>query len=145
MHEWALAEAVVETVSREIEKEPSRVVQSVVIGLGELQHVNHEAFTAGLDEFCQESILKPAQFTITERPARLQCRACETSWLLADSSLSEDELESIHFVPEVAHAFIACPSCGGHDFDIVEGRGVTIEVVHYADSDTPATDQGAAR
>jgi hydrogenase nickel incorporation protein HypA/HybF len=41
--------------------------------------------------------------------------------------VSEDTAEAIHFVPEVAHTYIKCPSCGSPDFEIVEGRGVWLE------------------
>jgi hydrogenase nickel incorporation protein HypA/HybF len=40
--------------------------------------------------------------------------------------LSEDDSESIHFIPEIAFAHFRCPKCGSPDFEIVTGRGVSI-------------------
>ena len=37
------------------------------------------------------------------------------------------ESESIHFVPELAHAFLRCPDCDGADFEVVAGRGVVLQ------------------
>ena len=41
----------------------------------------------------------------------------------------EQEREAIHFLPESAHAYLRCPGCGGPDFVLAAGRGVSIEAV----------------
>ncbi len=43
--------------------------------------------------------------------------------------LDGEQLESIHFIPELAHAFMACPGCDSPDFEVIQGRGVWIEAV----------------
>ena len=54
-----------------------------------------------------------------------------TEFALADlrGPVDHDQLESIHFIPELAHAFMACPGCESPDFEVLEGRGVWIECV----------------
>ena len=34
--------------------------------------------------------------------------------------------EAVHFVPELARAFMGCPGCGSADFDVTAGRGVSV-------------------
>ncbi len=38
-------------------------------------------------------------------------------------------MESIHFIPEVAHTYIKCPKCGSPDFEIIKGRGIWLEKI----------------
>ena len=42
--------------------------------------------------------------------------------------------EAIHFIPELAHAFLECPSCQSPDFELLQGRGVSIGAI---EGDTP--------
>ena len=46
---------------------------------------------------------------------------------MAETELRDDDAaEAIHFVPELAHAFMRCPDCGSPDFEVAAGRGVAI-------------------
>ena len=58
----------------------------------------------------------------------LKYRACGKEWAFGDAleELSEDKREFIHFVPEIAHTYIACPECRSCDFQFVKGRGVLL-------------------
>jgi len=40
--------------------------------------------------------------------------------------MDEETSEAIHFVPEMAHVYIKCPSCDSPDFEVLEGRGVIL-------------------
>jgi hydrogenase nickel incorporation protein HypA/HybF len=44
-------------------------------------------------------------------------------------NVEENELEAIHFVPEIAHTYLRCPKCDSPDFEILGGRGVTLQTV----------------
>ena len=35
----------------------------------------------------------------------------------------------IHFVPELAHAYLRCPDCSSADFEVLGGRGVSIDAI----------------
>ena len=131
MHEWALAEAVVEAVLAQARSRPERNVRRVSVVFGELQSIDSEVFATGLEELCRNSELSGAEFALSTREAQLRCRACGEEWFLSQSQISEEERESIHFLPEVVHAFVACPQCGSRDFEVQEGRGVTVESIEY--------------
>ena len=72
-----------------------------------------------------------SQAIVQIEPATFRCRACGGAFLLRDAVGAEgdDEREAIHFVPELAHAFMTCPTCRSPDFEIVAGRGVAIEAI----------------
>lgn len=128
MHEWALAEAVISTALRIAEEKQLEEVTEVNIRLGELQQVDRETFTFTLSQLKPEKF-RNAQFNIVKVEAKLMCRACGHEWLFSKADLDDSTKEAIHFVPEIAHAFIKCPSCGSPDFEIKQGRGVWIESI----------------
>ena len=126
MHEWALAEAVIATASQIAEKEGLKEVTEVTIKVGELQQVELTVLQFALSQLKPASF-KGAEFRITRTKATLKCRACGHTWLFKKQKLDKNTAGAIHFVPEVAHAYIKCPKCGSPDFEIKEGRGVWLK------------------
>jgi hydrogenase nickel incorporation protein HypA/HybF len=126
MHEWALAEAVITAAQQIAEKEKLREIKEVTIKIGELQQVEKDILRFALSQLKPESF-KNAAFHISKAKTKLKCRVCGNTWLFSKTKLSKDTAEAIHFVPEVAHAYIRCPKCGSPDFEIAEGRGVWLE------------------
>jgi hydrogenase nickel incorporation protein HypA/HybF len=123
MHEWALAEAVIAAASEAAKKEGLREVTEVRIRVGELQQIEQEVFKFALKQL-KKAELESARFRIEKVRAKLRCRACGHTWIFSKERLDEGTIEAIHFVPEVAHAYVKCPRCGSPDFEILEGRGV---------------------
>jgi len=128
MHEWALAEATITSASQIAEKEGLKEVTEVTLKIGELQQIELEIFEFALSQI-RSSRLRNAKFVIETAKAEFGCRVCGCRWGFPKKELDEEERESIHFVPEVAHAYIKCPKCGSPDFDILQGRGVWIESI----------------
>ena len=129
MHEWALAEAVVSTVSQIAIREGLRRVTEVRLKVGELQQIEIEILRFALSELKRSSLLEEAEFIIETEKAELRCRVCGHKWFFRKNEVDEDVAEAIHFVPEIAHAYIRCPRCGSPDFEVVRGRGVWLESV----------------
>ncbi|MCD6538964.1 hydrogenase nickel incorporation protein HypA [Candidatus Bathyarchaeota archaeon] len=127
MHEWALAEAVISTISRLAESEGLREIKEVKLKIGELQQIELEVFKFALTQLRDSSLLKNAKFNIEVVNAEIKCRNCGFKWSLEKEKIDRDAAEAIHFIPEVIHAFIRCPKCGSPDFEITGGRGVWIE------------------
>jgi len=127
MHEWALAEAVISTISRLAESEGLREIKEVKLKIGELQQIELEVFKFALTQLRDSSLLKNAKFNIEVVNAEIKCRNCGFRWSLEKEKINGDVAEAIHFVPEVIHAFIRCPKCGSPDFEVIGGRGVWIE------------------
>ncbi len=131
MHEWALAEAVVASVSETVEKEHLTEVAEVRIKVGELQQIDKEIFEFALEQLKTVKFDK-ARFTVEIVRAILRCRSCNGRWFFSREKLDPNTAEAIHFVPEIAHAYIRCPKCGSPDFEVIEGRGVWLESIKGA-------------
>ena len=133
MHEWALAEAVVATAVKAAEQEGLRRITAINLKIGELQQIEREIFAFALKEVLptQTPLLQDTVIHLATEPAELQCRPCEHVWLLDDSlqTLTHDEQEAIHFVPETAHVYVKCPHCGSPDFAVTKGRRVSVDSI----------------
>jgi hydrogenase nickel incorporation protein HypA/HybF len=126
MHEWALAEAVIAATQQITEKEKLKNVKEVHIKIGELQQIEKDILRFALSQL-KQSAFKNVKFHITKAKTTLKCRVCGETWLFKEKKLDKRTAEAIHFVPEVAHAYIKCPKCSSPDFEISEGRGVWLE------------------
>jgi len=129
MHEWALAEAVIDTAVKVSKEKKLKEISTVVINLGELQQIDEEIFKFALQEIIKpETIFKNTEFRLEKEEAVLKCKVCEKEWKFGSMlcKLQDEEVESIHFIPEMSHIYMKCPACGSKDFEIVKGRGVWI-------------------
>ncbi len=130
MHELALADAVMKAALRAAEDAGMDRVERLVVKVGELQQIEKELFEFSLASVlaAQDERLADAKFDIAEERVLFGCNACGRDYDRDDISLDEaDEGEAIHFIPELSHAFARCPDCGSPDFEILAGRGITLE------------------
>ncbi|MCK4481896.1 hydrogenase nickel incorporation protein HypA [Candidatus Bathyarchaeota archaeon] len=128
MHEWALAEAVISTVSQIAEKEELKEVAEVKIEVGELQQIELDILEFALSQLKTRK-LKKAKFNIQTVKAELKCRVCGHKWIFNKEKMNEETAEAIHFVPEIAHTYIKCSECGSPDFEIRKGRGIWLKSI----------------
>ncbi len=126
-----LAEAILKSATQIAEKENLAEVTEVNIKIGELQQIEPHILRTALSQM-KTDIFKNAKFHILKSKSMLKCRVCNTTWELNFKKLDESTAEAIHFVPEVAHTYIKCPSCGSPDFEILSGRGVWLENIKGA-------------
>jgi hydrogenase nickel incorporation protein HypA/HybF len=127
MHEWALADAVIEATSSALGSRDPACLRGVTVTVGELQAIDHEVFSFALRTLQEERPFRSAVYRLETEPARFRCGSCAREWSLAEaSSIDAQTREAIHFLPEVAHAFLRCPSCGSPDYRVESGRGVSI-------------------
>ena len=133
MHEWALAEAVIETAIEESRKEGLEEISEITVQIGELQQIELEVFQFALDEIAkahdEDSLLTNAKMRLETEQAIFKCRVCGTEWDYRDTGVNDDEGEAIHFAPEVAHVYVRCPSCKSPDFEVIQGRGVLLKAI----------------
>jgi hydrogenase nickel incorporation protein HypA/HybF len=133
LHEFALAEAVITTALREAERAGIESIRRIEVRIGELQRIRSETFEFALQEVApkKEPRLAGTKMELVVEPARFRCRPCSREFTLAETRgpRDEDESEAIHFLPELAHAFLECPGCHSPDFELLEGRGVSIGAI----------------
>ena len=133
MHEWALAEAILVSAKQVAEQENLKTVAEVTIKVGELQQAEPPILRFALSQMkADNDIFKNTKFHILKAKSTLKCRVCATTWQFNLKKLDKATAEAIHFVPEVAHAFVKCPKCSSPDFEIVSGRGVWLQDIKGA-------------
>jgi len=129
-----LADAVISTVERLDDENGRQRVLSLQVCIGELQHIEMEVFSMGLQKLLSERPFSYDVFHFETEKAAFRCNACGSEWLLEEhAGLGEEELEAIHFLPEAAHVYMRCPACGSPDFVLARGRGVTIKSIDLSD------------
>ncbi|MEM1541970.1 MAG: hydrogenase nickel incorporation protein HypA [Ignisphaera sp.] len=132
MHEWALAEGIVEALVRRAKEVGVNRFSRLKIILGELQQIDREILKYALDELLKltrNSLdINVDNIVFEKENVVLQCSRCGYIWRPALDILDESVKECIHFIPEVIHVYISCPQCNSHDFSIVGGRGIAIEI-----------------
>ena len=130
MHEWALAESILTAAVEASEKEKLKKITEINIGVGELQQIELDIFEFALGEIIKDhgEKLKNVKIRIKSEKSNLICNNCQHEWGFSDmkKKLDEDESEAIHFIPEVTFVHARCPKCGSPDFEIKDGRGVSI-------------------
>jgi len=133
MHEFALADAVVTAARQAAQEAGIDHLERIEVKVGQLQRISKDLFEFSLTQVIPEVApdLAGVEFVIEEEPALFHCRACDRTFGETDLAdvQDEDAIEAMHFVPELSHTFIRCPGCGSPDFEIVAGRGVTLEIV----------------
>lgn len=129
MHEWALAEGVISTAIEVAEENEAEDIVEIKIRIGDLQQVDREIFELALKEISSGTMAENSRREIVRESAILKCRICGEEWKFGREGLSEEESESIHFVPDLAHTYIRCPNCNSPDFRIKKGRGVWIDSI----------------
>ena len=132
VHEWALAEAIVNTVIELASKEEAKGIKSVCIVLGELQTIDEETLKYAINQLRKNTIMNDTEILFEKEKAEFKCLNCGHIWTFDEVKevINEDIKEAIHFIPEAAHAFIKCPKCGSSDYEIVKGRGVWIKSIN---------------
>jgi hydrogenase nickel incorporation protein HypA/HybF len=133
MHEWALADAVIEATSAALEGRDPACLRVVNVLIGELQAIDREIFDFALTTLREERPFRGARYNLETEHAAFLCAACGREWSLQETaSLTAETREAIHFLPEAAHAFVRCPSCASPDFRVQKGRGVSISSIELS-------------
>jgi len=128
VHEWALAEAVLETITKLADENKIANIKKVYILIGELQSIDIDSFKFALDTLKNNLNIFIEDFIFEYEKARFRCIKCGYEWSLKEVMIKDEEVkEAIHFLPEVVHAFVKCPKCGSQDYKVISGRGVTIK------------------
>ena len=120
-----------ESVLEAVRKEKLTSVEEIDISLGELQDIEIEIFEFALKNLMEkEDILRHTKINLKVEKTLFRCRACGNEWSLKKTKdIDKDVKEAIHFLPELSHSFLKCPKCGSPDFEVVKGRGVSIDSI----------------
>ncbi|MEM1646198.1 MAG: hydrogenase nickel incorporation protein HypA [Ignisphaera sp.] len=132
MHEWALAEAIIETIIAKASENKMKNIGYVKVKLGKLQQIDKNILAFAINELLKlaknEHGIEVKEIIFDDEEVVAKCLRCGYRWDLDLESIDELSKEYIHFIPEVVHTFISCPQCGSHDYEVVSGRGISIEL-----------------
>ncbi|MCP3993906.1 MAG: hydrogenase nickel incorporation protein HypA [bacterium] len=141
MHELALADSVVKAALAAADEAGMDKISRIVVKVGELQQIEKDLFEFSLTSVIptQDPRLSETEFDVSEELVRFACKSCGEDYGRDDVALDADgdEAEAVHFIPELSHAFARCPSCASPDFDITQGRGITLERIEGSGGDEP--------
>lgn len=137
MHEWALAEAIVKLIEHRALEDGVNRLNCIEIVLGKLQQIDEEIFLYAFKELLNvlknEKNIEVVEYRLAREDPEFKCNRCGLTWSFDTNTVSSDELEMIHFIPETIHSFVSCPHCGSHDFEITRGRGISIRIIESAE------------
>ncbi len=131
VHEWALAEAIVEYIEREAGQIGKKDIEKLVLKLGLLQSIDREILDFALKELFRDRGLNVESIVYVDEDIKLKCRRCGFEWSISMDEVDEAIREAIHFVPETVYSYFKCPRCGSRDFQILSGRGVLIGEIKW--------------
>lgn len=143
MHEWSLAQAIVESVTEIANRKNSKRVKALEVELGSLAMLDKDIIVEAIKTLSEGTKLEEAEIKVYEEETKFRCKKCEKIWSFSEV---KEELEkkwedlkikdeygtqdlSIHYFPELVFTMMNCPSCGSKDFEILGSREVTIKNV----------------
>lgn len=131
MHEWALAESIISYIIEKVNEMDIKKILEVEIKIGELRQIDTEILSLALRTLSENTLLEKAIFNISIEEAILKCRVCGYEWSYKEvkRKIEEQNIEAIHFIPEIIHSFVNCPKCNSMDFEIIKGKDVWIEKI----------------
>ena len=110
MHEFSIAEQLLEQIVTIAADNGVTTVQSVELEIGALELVVSEALRAAFVAAAEGTVAQDAELTIKTVPARAVCGACAKEY-------------------ETSIANYACPGCGAAAAEIVAGRGIVLRAL----------------
>lgn len=127
MHEMMLVEGIISTLI-ELSHEKKGRVSYFKVNVGEISQFNVELIRYLLMEMVKGTELEDSHIEVNVEKAVVKCLSCGSKLNFQElvDSLSINEKEAIHFLPELISSFCRCPSCRMSDFEIEQGRSVRI-------------------
>jgi len=114
MHEYAIAQALIEQVEKIAGENKARMVTRVVVQVGKLRRVVPEILRWGFEVAAADSVAAGAALDIEEVPIRVRCRACRV-----ESDLDEP--------------LYLCPGCGSADVAQITGSELILKSLEIDD------------
>lgn len=115
MHEFSMAQSIMDAVLETAEKNDAIEVTEIYIEVGKLAMLNPEQLRFLLDVLVEDTIAKDAKIEILEIPVTISCPECgfEGEAILDDSD---------HYAP-----MIKCPKCKNMRISILDGRDCIVK------------------
>ena len=127
MHEFSIAQQIVEVVLRTAREQQAREVERVELVIGELALLNGEQVRFWVEEmFSRQSLTSSARLDVETRPGRVRCPECGFE---GDPPVPGPEA---HFLSPA----LICPRCGRAGLEIREGRECLVRRITVTRADS---------
>ncbi|MBL0359442.1 MAG: hydrogenase maturation nickel metallochaperone HypA [Chitinophagaceae bacterium] len=107
MHELSIVLSIIDIAQQQAIKEDAAVIEEIEIDIGCLSTVEMNAFDFAWQQAVKETMLEKAERKINRINGKARCSGCEV------------------FFP-LKNLYDACPKCGEHLIDIVEGKELRV-------------------
>jgi hydrogenase nickel insertion protein HypA len=130
MHELTLVQGIVDAV-QETAKGKGGKVTSFRVRVGELSQFDIGLIRQLLADVRNGTSLEDAKVIIEREKCKVRCLGCGRVWSFKQlaGTLSMEEKEMVHFLPELISSCSKCPSCSKSYFEIESGRSVRVAEV----------------
>ena len=109
MHELGLCSSIVDAIEQ---RAGDRPVAKVRVRVGRLHHVHPEAFDQSFAVAAMGTVVEDASAELVLLPIVGRCNSCNATWDADDIPL-------------------ACPQCGGLEFELTGGDELVLESIEY--------------
>jgi len=123
MHEYSIAEELIDTLLDQVEEEDLRATTRVQLQVGELRIISREALAQAFKIVTEDTLLEGAELEFEDVQLYASCRECSF-----EGSVDYDEDLSTHFSVPI----LSCPECGG-SLDIIRGNELAVESLTVSD------------
>lgn len=123
MHEFSMAQGILNAVLETAEENDANKVTDIVIQIGKLAMLNSEQLTFMLNVLIEDTIAENANIVIEDVDVEIKCYNCDYEGI-------GDVDDSDHYLP-----MILCPKCESHRVNVLNGKDVTIKNISIEKED----------
>lgn len=123
MHEFSMAQGILNAVLETAEENDANKVTDIVIQIGKLAMLNPEQLTFMLNVLIEDTIAENANIVIEDVDVEIKCYNCDYEGI-------GDVDDSDHYLP-----MILCPKCESHRVNVLNGKDVIIKNISIEKED----------
>jgi hydrogenase nickel incorporation protein HypA/HybF len=110
MHEFSLAQNIVEIVTEAVEKAGKTKVTQIILSIGEISGIEESALLTALNSFKNELLFSKTKIKIERIKGKAFCLNCNTNYHI-------NEIYSL------------CPFCSSYEKKIIEGKEFMVKSI----------------
>nr|HDO81431.1 hydrogenase maturation nickel metallochaperone HypA [Candidatus Bathyarchaeota archaeon] len=122
MHEFSIAQSVVQTVLKVAMENNAVQVTEINLEIGELTLLNPEYLKYGIEVASEGTIIEGAKVNITVKAGVIRCLECGY-----EGETKKERIEDIPHVSALLSLSLKCPRCGSNMTEVIGGRECNIK------------------
>lgn len=127
MHEFAMAQGIINAVLETAEENNAIEVTEIVIEIGRLAMLNPEQVKFMLSVLTEDTLAENANIVIEDIAVEIKCYNCAYE---GEANVDDSD----HYAP-----MILCPKCESHRVNIINGKDVTVRNISIEQEDNDSS------